>query len=154
MARNPIPTWYFCLVVVRLKDRFLLVQECKHGQRWYLPAGRVEPGETFVEAAVRETLEESGIPIVVEGILRIEHTPYPDGTARVRFIFVAHPLDETPPKTTADEHSLGAAWFSLDELETLPLRGEHVHEMLEFVKNDAPIYPLKILTFEGASYKS
>jgi 8-oxo-dGTP pyrophosphatase MutT (NUDIX family) len=76
MPREPIPTWYFALVVVRLQHRFLLVHERKHGQNWYLPAGRVEPGESLVEAARRETLEESGVPVVIEGILRIEHTPF------------------------------------------------------------------------------
>ena len=55
MSRLPIPTWFFVLVVVRRGEQFLLVHERKHGQLWYLPAGRVEPGETFVEAAVRET---------------------------------------------------------------------------------------------------
>lgn len=61
MARDPIPTWYFVLVVVRLGHRFLVVHERKHGQLWYLPAGRVEAGETFIQAAQRETLEETGV---------------------------------------------------------------------------------------------
>ncbi len=61
----PMPgvTWCFALMVVRLEDRFLVVHEAKHGQRWYLPAGRVEPGETFAEAAARETLEEAGVVV-------------------------------------------------------------------------------------------
>src|SRR4051812_25175444 len=66
MAREPIPTWFFALVVVRKGDRFLLVQEHEHGQLWYLPAGRVEPGEGLCAAALRETLEESGVPVVLE----------------------------------------------------------------------------------------
>ncbi len=65
MPRSPVPTWYFALVVVRLGPRFLIVQERKHGQLWYLPAGRVEPGENITDAARRETLEESGVPVVV-----------------------------------------------------------------------------------------
>ena len=51
MPRDPIPTWFFALVVVRQGDRFLLVHEAKHGQDWYLPAGRVEPGESLTDAA-------------------------------------------------------------------------------------------------------
>ena len=47
MSRTPSATWFFALVVVRRGDRFLLVHERKHGQTWYLPAGRVEPGETL-----------------------------------------------------------------------------------------------------------
>ncbi len=109
MSREPIPTWYFALVVVRLGHRFLLVHERKHGQLWYLPAGRIEPGESFIAGACRETLEEAGIPIVVEGILRIEHAWRSDGTARCRVIFVARPKDDTPPKTVADAESLRGA---------------------------------------------
>ncbi|MFL5322558.1 MAG: NUDIX hydrolase, partial [Myxococcaceae bacterium] len=53
MSRDPIPTWYFSLVVVRLGRRFLLVREAKHGQTWYLPGGRVDPGESLTDAARR-----------------------------------------------------------------------------------------------------
>lgn len=74
MAREPIPTWCFAVVVVRRGDRFLLVHERKHGQLWYLPAGRVEPGESFATAACRETLEEAGVPIRVTGLIRVEHS--------------------------------------------------------------------------------
>ncbi len=123
MAREPIPTWYFVLVVVRLGRRFLLVHERKREQHWYLPAGRVEPGETFVQAAQRETLEEAGVPIAVEGILRVEHSPLADGKARLRVILVARPADDTPPKRQPDEDSLGAAWVTLEELNEVPLRG-------------------------------
>jgi phosphatase NudJ len=69
MPRAPIPTWFFALVVVRQGDRFLLVHEAKHGQGWCVPAGRVEPGESLFDAAVRETLEETGVPVVLDGVL-------------------------------------------------------------------------------------
>ena len=75
MGRDPIPTSYFALVVVQHGDRFLLVQERKHGQRWHLPAGRAEPGESLAEAAERETLEESGVKVRLTGVLRVEHSP-------------------------------------------------------------------------------
>ena len=149
MARDPIPTWYFVLVVVRLGHRFLLVHERKHGQLWYLPAGRVEPGETFVQAALRETLEETGVPVVVEGILRVEHTPSAAGTARVRVILVARPQDDTQPKRQPDGDSLGAAWVTLEDLGRLPLRGPEVRQILEHVSRGAAIFPLGLITLEG-----
>ncbi|TGO02707.1 NUDIX hydrolase [Candidatus Thiomargarita nelsonii] len=151
MARTSIPTWYFVLVVVRSEDRYLMVQERKHGQLWYLPAGRVEPGETFVKAALRETLEETGIPVVLEGIVRVEHLPNISG-ARVRVIFTAKPQDNTPPKSTPDKESLKAAWVTLKEMESLPLRGIEVQEIFHYVANGAPIYPLNLISFEGAPF--
>ena len=150
MARDPIPTWYFAVVLVRKGHRFLLVHERKHGQLWYLPAGRVEPGETLIEGARRETLEEAGIPIEVEGILRVQHTPGPDGTARVRVIFVARPVDDTPPKSEPDDDSLGAGWFSLAEAMDLPLRcgGTEIPSLLREILGGAPIHPLSVLDSE------
>lgn len=148
MARDPIPTWCFALVVVRLGRRFLLVHEKKHGQLWYLPAGRVEPGESFEEGAIRETLEEAGVTIAIDGIIRIEHSPSRDG-ARMRVIFVAHPTDDRAPKSEPDDESLGAGWFTLDELAKLPLRGDEVRELFEYVDRGAPIYPIALLTREG-----
>jgi phosphatase NudJ len=152
MARKPIQTAFYTLVVVRSGDRFLLVQECKHNQQWYFPAGRVEPGETFVEAARREALEEAGIPIIIDGILRMEHTPL-GNNARVRMIFVARPEDDTPPKTVPDNQSLGASWFSWKDLEKLSLRSPHVKEILNYLAHGGRIYPLNLISFEGAPYK-
>jgi phosphatase NudJ len=147
MARDPIPTWCFSLVVVRRGDRFLLVHERKHGQLWYLPAGRVERGETFAEAAARETLEEAGIAIALDGIVRLEHTPI-EGGARMRAIFVAHPTDDRPPKSEPDDESLGAAWVSLAELGRYPLRGDEVRELFEHVAHGVAIAPLTVLAHE------
>src|SRR5688572_29841453 len=132
MSRAPILTWYFAMVVVRRGHRFLLTQEQKYGSRWSIPGGRVEPGESMVQAAQREVLEETGVPVRIDGILRIEHAAA-DNTARVRVLFVGTPLDDTPPKTTPDPESLGAAWLTLEEIRGRPLRGAELRALLESV---------------------
>jgi 8-oxo-dGTP pyrophosphatase MutT (NUDIX family) len=152
VPRPPIPTWCFALVVVRREDRFLLVQEVEEGQPWYLPAGRVEPGESFAEAARREALEEGGIPIVLEGIHRIEHTTYPEGTARLRVFFVARPADDRSPKRVADAESLQASWVTLEETERLSLRaGADLPSLFRRIASGAAVYPLELLGFEAAT---
>ena len=153
MPREPIPTWCFALVVVRKGDRFLLVQESKYGEPWYLPGGRVESGESFTEAAVRETLEEAGIPVRVTGVIRIEHSPSPAG-ARMRILFLAEPTDETPPKSEPDDESLRAAWIPLDELAKYRLRGAEVAELFNYVANGGTIHPLELLQPEGAPFRA
>jgi len=145
VSREPIPTWFFALVVVRKGNRFLLVQERKHGQQWYLPAGRVEPAETMAEGALRETLEEAGIVVVLEGVVRVEHTPSFDGTARVRVIYLARPADESPLKSTPDAHSLQARWFTLEELSSVELRGDEVRELFDHVARGGTVAPLEVL---------
>jgi phosphatase NudJ len=149
MSHSWVRTWGFVLIVVRLGRRFLLTQETKH-EGWYLPAGRVEPGESLAAAAVRETLEETGIPVVLEGVARIEHTPQPGGDgARLRVFYIARPADDREPKLHADEHSRRAWWVTLDEVRELKLRGPEVLEVLESVAGGAPIYPLSLIRYEG-----
>lgn len=151
MTKRAIPSWFFALVVVRRGDRFLVVHERKHGQLWYLPAGRVELGETLEDGARREVLEETGVPVVLTGVLRVEHTPLDDMT-RVRVFYVARPADDRPPKSVADEHSLEARWVTLPELLQLPLRGCEVIEILRAALRGAPVYPLSVITPEGAPF--
>jgi 8-oxo-dGTP pyrophosphatase MutT (NUDIX family) len=146
-GRDPVPTWYFALVVVRLGHRFLLTQERRYGATWSVPGGRVEPGETLVAAAVREVLEETGVPIKLDGVLRVEHSPS-EGSARIRVIFVGSPLDDTRPKSTPDDESLGAAYLTLDEIRELPWRGAELRVLLETVHGGCQVFPLDLLGIE------
>lgn len=51
--------------VIVQDGRLLLVQRrvSEGSLSWQLPAGAVEPGETFAVAAVRETVEEAGLAV-------------------------------------------------------------------------------------------
>jgi phosphatase NudJ len=146
-SRAPIPTWYFALVVVRRGHRFLLTQERKYGATWSIPGGRVEPGEPLVAAAVREVLEETGVPIKLDGVLRIEHSPG-EGSARIRVIFIGTPLDDTVPRTIPDDESLGAAYLTLDEIRERPLRGAELRVLLGTVAEGCQVFPLDLLGSE------
>jgi phosphatase NudJ len=152
MSRDAIPTHSFALVLVRKGDRFALVHERKHGEGWYLPGGRVDPGESWAQAAVRETMEEAGLAVVLDGVLKIQHTPGDvDRPARVRVFFLAHPApgkEDAPLKSVADEHSLEAAWVTADEAERLNLRGDEVVQWLRYVLEGPVLAPLSILTRE------
>ena len=95
----------------------------------------------MIQAAERETLEETGVPVILDGILRVEHSPRLDGTARLRVVFLAHPQAEVSPKSAPDEESLGAGWFSLDELDDLVLCGAEVREILRYVQDGGNLPP-------------
>lgn len=140
-----IPTRFYALCVVRHGDRFLLIRERKHEQKWYLPAGAVEPGESLADAARREAREESGVEVELLGLLRLEHAPDVDGAARVRAFFAARPMGDPAPKSTPDAHSLEARWFTLGEALKLELRGDEVPEILRAVEAGAPVHPLSVL---------
>jgi phosphatase NudJ len=138
MPKAPIPSSFFVFTIVQRDDRFLAIRERKDGQGWYAPAGRLEPGESIEEAAVRETMEEAGVLVRPTALLRIDQDWTPQSTrdgalsSWWRFVLVAEPA--TPritPKSYADRHSLEARWLTLGELATLPLRHPEVIELFE-----------------------
>ena len=57
-----------------LLGEVLMMQEAKSScaGQWYLPAGRMEPGEDISEAAQREVLEETGLHFQLTTLLMIE----------------------------------------------------------------------------------
>lgn len=71
------------------QDKVLLVQEAKPEcrGRWYLPAGRMEPGESIVAAMRREVKEETGLECEPLTLLALEER----GPAWIRFAFLARP---------------------------------------------------------------
>lgn len=146
MARIPLQVFVFVLVVVRHDERFLLIQEAAAERgTWFLPAGGVLPGESLIEAAVRETREEAGIDVIPRALLWMD-----DQTAllaedvwagRWRFILRADPADASPqPHATAD--SLDAGWFTVDEVAQLPLRSLEALTIFKTVARGCPELPL------------
>ncbi|XP_015278528.1 PREDICTED: 8-oxo-dGDP phosphatase NUDT18 [Gekko japonicus] len=111
-------------VLLNEKKEVLVMQEAKlecHGT-WYLPAGRMEPGETIVEAMQREVKEETGLQCQPLTLLAVEER----GTSWLRFIFLARPTGGTlKTLQDADEESLQARWWDRKS-PTLPLRARDI----------------------------
>jgi len=96
---------------------FLLVEEeTRLGVRLNQPAGHLEAGETLVDAAVRETLEETGYRVMPTALVGIYRWQAPEtGATFLRFAFageiVAHEADRA-----LDDGILRALWLSYDDL--------------------------------------
>jgi 8-oxo-dGTP diphosphatase len=60
-------------VVVRERGRVLLGIRGKEPNKgkWVLPGGKIHPFESIEEAAIRETLEETGLVVQIEGQLGV-----------------------------------------------------------------------------------
>lgn len=71
-------------------DRVLLVEEAKAiaSGKLGLPGGKLERGETLQECAIRETLEETGYDITIEGLLAVTQKPKThEGNTVIKFVF-------------------------------------------------------------------
>lgn len=133
----------FALVVCRdAQGRFLLVHETR-GRGWWLPAGRVEAGERFEDAALRETREESGIEATLEGVLRVEWSNGPEA-ARLRVVFLARATGGAL-KREPDEHSEEARWVRPEELGEFALRGAEPARWFAYVAAGGAVAPLAVL---------
>jgi 8-oxo-dGTP pyrophosphatase MutT (NUDIX family) len=102
--------------VVHREDRFLLVEEWDR-KRLVInqPAGHLDPEESLAEAAVRETLEETGWKTRVTQVIGIYLHQADDGITYLRTCFLADPLEQT--SHTLDEGIERAIWLRRDEIE-------------------------------------
>lgn len=77
------------LCLIEQGDRILLQNRTKADWRGYaLPGGHVEPGESFVDAVIRETKEETGLEIYNPQLVGVKQFPI-DGGRYVVFLFKA-----------------------------------------------------------------
>lgn len=106
-------------VVKNSEGKILLIRRSETDERrplqWDLPGGFVEDDENFVEAAARETFEETGITIDAKD-LHLAHTLTENvlekgNTCWLTFI---GELEGVPDVTLSFEHS-EHAWMTLDE---------------------------------------
>ena len=102
--------------VVERNGRFLFVEEEVDGDVVLnQPAGHWEEGETFVEAAIRETFEETGWKVEITGLVGIyEYKPHELDYSFVRFCYSAKPVEHFPDHVLDDGIR---RWFWMDQNE-------------------------------------
>ena len=99
--------------VVEHDGRFLLVEELIRGERMLnQPAGHLDPGESLLDAAVRETLEETGWTITLTDFISACLWNTPDGSAHyLRFAFAARAVKHDAQRPL-DTGIVRAVWLT------------------------------------------
>lgn len=104
--------------VVEREGRYLIVEESIGGEALVLnqPSGHWEPGETLIEGAVREALEETGWDVEPQALLGIYEFK-PDGLPYgfLRFAFIAEARRHHPERAL-DAGIARAVWLTPEEL--------------------------------------
>jgi 8-oxo-dGTP pyrophosphatase MutT (NUDIX family) len=110
--------------VVERNGRFLLVEEdTPDGIRLNQPAGHLDPGETPLDGAIREALEETArvfTPCALLGIYMARSVSASSASARepvtyLRFAFVGT-VGEAEPGRALDHGILRTLWLTADEI--------------------------------------
>lgn len=103
--------------VVERGGRFLLVEEeTERGLLFNQPAGHLEEGESLVEAAVRETLEETACAFTPRALLGVyQYRSAGSAIIYLRFAFIGE-VGEPQPGRALDEGIVRAAWLPAEEI--------------------------------------
>ena len=116
----PASVWKPAATVAAVIERdglFLLVEEVSNGRRVLnQPAGHLDPGESLVQACVRETLEETGYafrPQALVGIYRWVYTPADSTFLRFAFAGEVGALDAS---RALDREIVCTHWLSREAL--------------------------------------
>ena len=128
------------------QERFLMVEEISNGHVVInQPAGHLEPDESLIEAAIRETLEETGWCFQPEAVSGIYHWTSPtDGKTFLRVCFIGSVSDHDPERPL-DDGILRACWMTRNELRQACLRSPMVMRGVDdFLQGHR--YPLSLLT--------
>jgi ADP-ribose pyrophosphatase len=113
------------MMAVDGRDRILLVRQYRLPARqylWELPAGRVDEGETPLQAAKWELVEETGYRARTWKKL-VEFYPSPGFLAEKMTIYIATGLTEGV-QTPMEDERIQARWFSADEIDRMIERGK------------------------------
>jgi 8-oxo-dGTP pyrophosphatase MutT (NUDIX family) len=134
--------------VIQRNGRFLMVEETDNGRTVFnQPAGHLEAGETLVEAAARETLEETGWEVSITAFLGLYHyRAEVDGETYIRSCFIGQPVRPIPEQLL-DPDIIAVHWFTLNELRQhraslrSPVVMPAIHDYLNGI-----CYPLTIIS--------
>ncbi len=133
--------------VIEDQGRFLLVEELKAG-RLVLnqPAGHLEANENLREAAIRETLEETGWEVELTGLVGVYlYTAPSNGVTYQRVCFAAKALRHDAQRSL-DDGIVAARWLSREELAQQPERWRS--ELVARCIDDylaGPLHPLDVI---------
>lgn len=111
-------------IAVFVNDAFLLVQRARAPARgmFAFPGGRIEDGESGVEAAIRELREETGLSVTaIDPFDEIELVTA-DSTFALT-VFIGHGVTGT---LVAGDDAAKAGWYSLDEMASMPVTASTV----------------------------
>ena len=102
--------------VIEAQGKFLLVEEWINGeQKFNQPAGHLEANESLLMACEREVLEETGLSLTPQALVRIDQFSASAELAFLRFTFCCS-LPNTQAPCPQDSDITAAHWLTYEEI--------------------------------------
>ena len=133
-----------CFIV---KDnKILMVQEAKKSayKKWSIPIGHVEKNETIPDAALRETLEETGCKVSLKNVLTSFEKVTDDGKYSFT-IFLADIIEESFDFDKSE--ILDVRWVDIEKVKQMPRENLRAYNFAQKILQDyekSKTYPLDI----------
>jgi ADP-ribose pyrophosphatase YjhB (NUDIX family) len=127
------------VAVVRGRTVLLVKRARPPSQGVYaFPGGKVEPGETLVQAAVRELLEETGLRAIDYRPLRDIHIDGSGENHPVDYLLTVFGAVYAGGEATASDDAETAAFYTLNEMTDMPLAGDVFEVAEELLGSSGP----------------
>jgi len=103
--------------IIERDQQFLMVEEKSDGQIVFnQPAGHLDPDESFIEAVIRETREETAWRLHPQAITGLYRWKQPDSDRTFTRVAFCGLCDDHRPGQALDQGILRAVWMTRDEL--------------------------------------
>lgn len=124
------------LCLIHKEDRYLLQDRVKKDWRGFtLPGGHIEPGESIVDAVVREMKEETGLTVLNPKLCGVKQFPIKtDGQEDGRYLVFLFEANQFEGEIVSSEEGQ-MHWVKKEELKQVNLVSDF-EELLEVMLDD------------------
>lgn len=117
----------------------ILLTRRTDNDRWCIPGGRVDPGESVTEACLREVEEETGLRGEISKLIGIYSSPhriltYPDGN-RWQVIGFTFEVKVTGGQLSLSNETTEVAYFTPTEIETMDVMEDSMQRIIDALAN-------------------
>jgi len=130
-------------IVQNAAGEIVLIRRTDHGN-WSLPGGAVDLGESLGHAAIKETLEETGITRLtgVSGLYPdprhvLEYPSNGEVGQELSIVFTAEAIDGEPTPSSESSH---VEWIAVDDLASLPMHASMRKRIDHYLADPPSLY--------------
>jgi 8-oxo-dGTP diphosphatase len=142
--------WHITTLVYAFRDGELLLMHRRKEPNlglWSPPGGKINPGESPLEAAKRELTEETGLVSVHSRLVAVvSEIDEPRSEAWLMF---AVRMDEPTGELIPDHREGSLEWFAVDEVDALPVPPADPHILQAVLSKERGVHFLSFVYDDG-----